>query len=168
MKTKLAALLIATASVAHANLIDLTPGGFSAQPPFPPVYQYWLTHTWQHDAFALPNDLFTVTGIGQPQGTLSWDLTGTGYRFHWLFVIDGNNPSDIDMYRVSSDMVLAGQGAITVNGLDNIFGFSAYGMLPGQVPDGGSTLLLSALGLALLGVINSNWYDKTTRPYMGR
>ncbi len=29
MKTKLAALLIATASVAHANLIDLTPGGFN-------------------------------------------------------------------------------------------------------------------------------------------
>jgi hypothetical protein len=151
MKTTLAALLIATTSVAHANLIDLTPGGFPADNP-PPVYVDWLLHTWQHTAFALPTNLYSVTGIGTPDGTISWDLTGTGYTAHWLFVIDGNNPSDVNMYRISSDSILIGGGPITVNGLDNILGAFVYGTLPGQVPDNGSTLVSFLLALGLIGV----------------
>ncbi len=155
MNKTLASILIATAlgSVAHADLIDLTPGGFQPINP-PPVYVDWLIHDWGHSAFPLPDSLFTVTGISQPNGTISWNLDGTGYRFNWLFVID--TAGAMDMYRVSGDQILLGEGVITVNGIDNITAISAYGMLPGQVPDSGGTLFLSAIGLALL-IVTIKW-----------
>lgn len=150
-KTLLIIALTISALTAQASLIDLTPGGFQAGNP-PPVYVNWLVHNWQHSAFALPESLFTVNGAGDPSGTISWDLTGTGYTFHWLFVIDANDPTTVNMYQVRSGQIISGDGEITIDGLSDIYAVYAYGTLPEQVPDGGSTAWFSAAGLVILGL----------------
>lgn len=138
---------------ARANLIDVTPGGFQADNP-PQVYLDWIVHTWEVTAFPVPTSLFTVSGIGNPSATVSWDMGNTGYTFHWLFVIDSSNPTDMNMYHVSRDSVLAGEGAITINGIDDIFAITPYGRLPGEpIPETGSALLLFAIGLVALKIL---------------
>src|SRR6266478_5901525 len=119
MKTKLAILLIAMASVAHANLIDLTPGGFLSQGVPPPVVLDFLQRvnnttfaiadatinggnvTWI-SGFPLGADNMTVI----PNGTdalLSWSLTDTGgYSLHFLWVLGS---ARINLYRVSPDSI---------------------------------------------------------------
>src|SRR6266403_809139 len=163
MKTKLAALLIATASVAHANLIDLTPGGFSLL-NLPPVVVQWEQYIQQHGIFPIAhaditgNTVTWVPGLlGPPNfnvdpmtqnAGVTWNLTNvSGGQFLYVFV--GNSNPNIELahlYQVSADEIINGSGTVTIDGATTIAALNFFGRI--DVPDSGSTALLSALGLA--------------------
>ena len=172
MKTKLAALLIATASVAHANLIDLTPGGFNVDNAPPEFYQFlqqWNQHHFDFFDSATPNGWASQYGIlnggtyfftdliGHPgQSTnVSWNFsTLPGWSMSRLLLEgraqDGTAWDNIyavpNNYREFDSL----ETALIHDGVD-IFQISFFGRWPGSpVPDSGSTALLSALGLAAL------------------
>jgi hypothetical protein len=160
MKTKIITLLIATASVAHANLIDLTPGGFDPNNP-PQVYIDWVNNNYNQNAFGIAYEnlngwvpgflqppLFTSTSLGDSTATLSWNLIGTPYSFGWLFV--GGPNGLVNMYQVSLDQMLNGNAIITINGEFSISQLGIYGPVAIPTPDNGSTFLLLGFGLAAL------------------
>jgi hypothetical protein len=172
MKTKLATLLIATASVAHANLIDLTPGGFQPfyNPP-PAFYQFfheWNVHHfdyfdsattdgWGHNGILNGGTYFLTDLIGHPEQStnVSWDFsTLPGWSMSRILLegraADGTSWDNI--YAVPHNLreFDALETVLIADGVD-IYQISFFGRWPGSpVPDSGSTLLLSALGLAAL------------------
>jgi hypothetical protein len=175
MKTKyILTLLIATASIAHANLIDLTPGGFDVNNA-PPAFFEFISEEVQHqfDFFdsATPNGWVSLYGIlnggtyfntdliGNPgQSTsVSWDFsTLPGWSMSRL-LLEGRAQDGTawdNLYAVPNSFrnFDALETVLIHDGVD-ISSISFFGRWPGSpVPDNGSTLLLSALGLAGLFV----------------
>jgi hypothetical protein len=118
------------------------------------------------DPNLVPGGSFTVTGIGETEGTVSWDLTGTGYQLSAVLVKGGQN---YNVYTVSSDQLLMNLGdpeiilgpLIVANGPEgrrheishvSFFGIPGNGEPPTGVPDGGSTLLLLGSAVTFLGL----------------
>lgn len=166
MKTKLLIAIIAlcvTAS-AHANLIDLTPGGFDLTQPFPVVVANFFRnygHGMQNIAGALVVNgqpewsPFTLFGDDQfdltlnPEGTgadVGWDLSGTGYHLRFVFV----ESSDLlaHLYAVRGGELLTGDGFIEIDGMTPILAATFAG--GNMTPEGGSTLVLMGLGFVAL------------------
>jgi hypothetical protein len=159
-KSTIALLLIALAGNARATLIDLTPGGFSPLNP-PQVYIDWVNNNFGHNAFGIAYEtpsgwvpgflgppLFTSTSLGGSTAALSWNLTGTPYSMGWVFV--GGPDGIVNMYQVSLDQMLSGEGLITINGIYNITGIGIYGPVRISTPDGGTTLVLFGLAVACI------------------
>jgi hypothetical protein len=92
MKTTIAAILIATASVVHANLIDLTPLGFDPAHGLPPAYfelgKELFFDQAAHGVFNLPEGKQYLNGWVSRYGVLN----GGQYFFTNLFAI-GNSPN---------------------------------------------------------------------------
>jgi hypothetical protein len=177
MKTTIAAILIATASVAHANLIDLTPGGFNADNAPPAFYQFiaqWSSHQIDFFDEATPDGWVSLYGIlnggtyfntdlignpGQSAG-VSWDFSSLpGWSMSRMLIFgraaDGT-PWD-NLYAVPhSFLKIDALETVWLHEGVDISSISFFGRWPGSpAPDGGSTLLLAALGLALLAALKT-------------
>jgi VPDSG-CTERM motif len=94
----------------------------------------------------------TVTEVGSNTWDISWNLTGSGFTLDGVLIKDGNVQGKGMLYRfygVSADEALVGSGTVTfdnpVRGISHITFFGSPG--GGQVPDGGTTVML--LGAAL-------------------
>jgi hypothetical protein len=175
MKT-IIALLIATAITAQADLIDLTPGGFSAANELPPALEMLFTQTFfdeaGHGTFYLPDgptyfdgwisrygrlnggryfftDLF---GRDTPTASVFWNMPGAPDHFGMTMldvvgVLDGVIWDNI-YYVPPSDRFIIPATLVNVHPGTNILGISFYG-----APDSGSTIVLFGLTLLLtLGV----------------
>src|SRR6266700_6547320 len=170
MKTKLVAILIATASIAHASLIDLTPGGFDVYNAPPEFYHFigeWGEHHFDFFDEATPNGwvslygilnggtYFNTTLIGNPgQSTdISWDFSMLpGWSMSRILLegqtADGTPWDNIYAVPHNFQEFDAFETVLVHQGVD-IQSISFFGRWPGSpVPDNGGTILLSALGLA--------------------
>jgi hypothetical protein len=99
---------------------------------------------------------------------LSWNLTNvSGASF--LYVIVGNtNPSELaNLYQVSLDEIINGNGTVTINGLTTITELNFFGITP--VPDEANTgaLLLLAVSAALLTYIKHNSVEMPEVDHIG-
>jgi hypothetical protein len=101
---------------------------------------------------------FNVSIIdGGVNGEISWDLSTAGFQLSYVFLKDGRGaktgPYLYHLYGVTPDEVFNsnGQQFVTINGIRDITYIAFFGM-PGspQVPEGGLTLVLFALGLGAL------------------
>jgi hypothetical protein len=152
MRTKLTIIAaLALAQIAHASLIELTPGGYTGSKP--PIVQEWFQNHYNKDAFAIGGNSLefgiwgmgqyvTVTGLGTPTLTLSWDLTGTGYFvFDYIFVRDypGLHAS---LYAVKWDPRMVREGTVVIDGVLPITAIDFFGLPFGEVADSGASLSL--------------------------
>jgi hypothetical protein len=170
------------AITAHANLIDLTPGGFNAVNGLPPAFHRLQTQLFFDEAafgtFDLPNgpvfidgwvSQFGVLNGGQffftnlfavsptPTASISWNFNGAPSG-DWLSTIDvfTETPSgtvDENIYAVPWGQRFDGVGTVTIDGTSQINGISFYGLNPATVPDGGVSLSLFSLSLLALGYL---------------
>jgi hypothetical protein len=177
MKTKIAAILIATASVSHANLIDLTPGGFNVDNAPPAFYQFidqWTQHQFEFFDEATPDGWVSLYGIlnggtyfntdlightGQ-SASVSWDFsTLPGWSMSRMLIFgraaDGTAWDNIYAVPYSFREFDALETVWLHDGVD-ISSIAFFGRWPGSpVMDSGSTLCLSALGLTLLAALKT-------------
>jgi hypothetical protein len=144
MTNKIAVLLIALAATVHAEVVDLTPGGFNPGNP-PQVYTDWLNEHFQHDAIHLANDysqtgwdttlignrFFSATPLGNATVMLSYNVARARFVVAWIF-ISGTAPGDIgwlNMYEVTGNPdALHGDFVLTVNNDYPITAISVYGL----------------------------------------
>jgi len=165
----LAAIFVLLSPVlAHAHLIDLTPGGFNTDNGFPPQFIQFLKMEVRH-AFtffdeATPNcwvsrygilpggTYFSTDLIGQhtPTANVSWNFSALpGWSMSRLLVFgrDENGKAWDNLYGVATGFKLSDSGdVVTLHGDEEIFSIAFYGRTPrSPVPDSGSTLLLFAL-----------------------
>ena len=166
MKTKLIIVaLLSTASLAHATLIDLTPGGFSLL-NLPPVVVQWEQYIQQQGIFVIahadvsgntvtwfpgllgpPN--FNVDPMTENAG-LTWNLTNiSGGQFLYLIVANSNPNIELaNLYQVSTDEIINGNGFVTIDGATTIAALNFFGRV--NLPDEANTGALFALALAAL------------------
>ena len=168
MKTKITAILIATASLAHANLIDLTPGGFSFSNE-PPAYVEFVQLVLRQGTILIaganisgnqvdwsPYTLFGPANFGiSPNGAsanTTWNLTDTEGYFMQYILVDGiGTPDQITehLYGVTGGTFkFDGEALVIIDGQLAISSISFFGS--NLVPDGGWTLALFAIALSIL------------------
>jgi hypothetical protein len=134
-----------------------THGGGSYQPTFLPGTSQFL--------FKMNNDgttegafgqYFTVNMVSGNTWDISWNLTGSGFTLDGALIKDGNVQGTGMLYRfygVSADETTIGSGTVTFNDpVRNISHISFFGSPGGQVPDGGTTVMLLGAALSTLGV----------------
>jgi len=135
------AAIVLSATLARANLIDLTPGGFdlanivNGQPVWSPF-----------TPFGPPNFGLTLN----PSGTganVGWNLFGTGFR--GLFVFVESSRLIANLYAIPGRFQFNGDGFVEIDGTIPILGVTFAGK--SAVPDGGSTLMM--LGIAVGTVV---------------
>jgi len=162
MKAKLPILILLACAVGvNADIIDLTPGGFSILNP-PQVYVDWeadffaglyhglafLTSTgWRSDFLGEP--LFHATPVGATDITISWDLTGTRFAVEYLFTGTGPN-FWVNMYQITGSDRIVGSGLFTIDGNFPITASGIYGTGIIHTPDAGNTLVMLFIALVLL------------------
>jgi hypothetical protein len=99
---------------------------------------------------------FTVNMVSGNTWQVSWNLTGSGFTLDGALIKDGNVQGKGQLYRfygVSADEKLVGSGTVTFdNPVKNISHISFFGSPGGQVPDGGTTVMLLGAALSTLGV----------------
>ena len=140
-----------------------THGGGSYQPTFLPATSQYLgkfdrnadnSNHVSNGAINIAN-FVTVTFNGNV-ATISWNLTGSGFTLDGLLLKDGNSGAQGMLYRfygVSADEALIGSGTVTFNDpVKNISHITFFGSPGGQVPDGGTTVMLLGAALSTLGV----------------
>jgi hypothetical protein len=130
MKTRIVILVLAFTCSARATLIDVTPGGFSLLNP-PQVYIDWVNGVYGPQ-FGIAYD--TQSGWDPiPLGTAILQLNSIGrYHGYTLLEPDWNaihhcirvcwqGPNGwINMYQVSADQIISGEGPITINGQQSV------------------------------------------------
>jgi hypothetical protein len=167
MKTKLAILtLLATSTLAHATLIDLTPGGFSINNP-PPIVQDFLVQ-WVHQettiiAGANINGTqvtwspFTTFGPGNfsilmsdPTSALvGWNLTNTNGYYQQYVLFEGTAGQD-NLYRVGgASRFLDSNEFVTIDGQTAFIAIIFFGS--DHVPDALDSLV--AFAIAVVGLL---------------
>jgi hypothetical protein len=157
MKTTLAAILIATASVAHANLVDITPLGFNPDRGLPQIFnalgKQLYFDTAAHGCFAPPREcyngwmnqygvldggiyfftnLFDISPT--PSALIWWNFNNSppGYRLTYILV-SGRKPDQsvwMHLYGVrrSEQLISPGNQLVTLDGMTVITGISFYGL----------------------------------------
>ena len=99
---------------------------------------------------------FTVNMVSGNTWNISWNLTGSGFTLDGALIKDGNVQGSGMLYRfygVSADETLIGSGTVTFdNPVRNISHISFFGSPGGQVPDGGTTVMLLGAALGSLGM----------------
>jgi hypothetical protein len=179
MKTKLAILaLCVSALTAHANLIDLTPGGFNVDNAPPAFFQFlneWNIHEFDFfdearviapyhgwvSQYGILNggtyfntDLFSLDPT--PTANVSWNFTTLpGYSMSVLLLF-GRAPDGTDwnnLYSVPFGYRFTDSDFVTLNGIVDIQSISFFGRWPGSpVPENGWTFWLFLSALALIGL----------------
>ncbi len=165
---------------AHANLIDLTPGGFNIADGIPPAFRRLITQTFfdegAHGYFQTPNgteyfnswvsrygalnggtyfftDLFDLGDT--PTASVSWNFGGAPNGC-WLSTIDvfGTRPDGTaseNIYRVPYGERFTGLGdLVTLDGSTTIMGISFYGLDPTTVPEEAHTGALLLLAVSAI------------------
>jgi VPDSG-CTERM motif len=98
---------------------------------------------------------FTVTMTTGNSWDISWDLTGSGFTLDGVLIKDGKIPHTNNMlyrfYGVSADETLMGSGTVMFDG-KNVSHVEFFGSPGGQVPDGGTTVMLLGTALGSLGM----------------
>ena len=171
MNMKKTAVVIATivlsTTLAHANLIDLTPGGFDLRQPFPTVVANFFARyrPGGMENIAGTNIIngqviwspFTVFGGDRFDITLNptatgadvdWDLTGTGY--HLQFVIAESSALIAHLYAVRGMEEYVGDGFVEIDGAIPFVGITFAGR--NTIPDTGSTLAMLSIAIGILGL----------------
>ena len=106
---------------------------------------------------AIPNfqNFVTINQVSGNTWDISWNLTGTGFQLDGVLIKDGNVQGKGMLYRfygVSADETVVGSGTVTFdNPVKNISHITFFGSPGGQVPDGGTTLMLLGTALGFLG-----------------
>jgi hypothetical protein len=99
---------------------------------------------------------FTVTMTTGNTWNISWNLTGSGMTLDGLLIKDGQVQPLGMLYRfygVSADETLVGSGTVTFDHpVKNISHIIFFGSPGGQVPDGGTTVMLLGTALGSLGM----------------
>ena len=134
-----------------------THGGGSYQPTFLPGTSQFLFKQ-NNDGSTEGNfgQFFTVNQVSGNAWDISWNLTGSGFTLDGMLIKDGNVQGGGMLYRfygVSADETLVGSGTVTFdNPVRNISHISFFGSPGGQVPDGGTTVMLLGAALGSLGM----------------
>jgi hypothetical protein len=163
------AAIVLSETLARANLIDLTPGGFDLTKPLPTVVQDFFGRygikdgTMQNLAGAnivngqpvwspftlFNNDHFGLTLNADGTGAeVNWNLIGTG--FHSLFVFVESSALIANLYLVPGQEQFVGDGFVEVNGTIPIAATTFTGT--DHVPDTGSTLAMLSIAIGILGL----------------
>jgi hypothetical protein len=161
MKPKLITLIIlATISIARANLIDLTPGGFNYANIPPVVDNFFRDYGLGLHNIAGANiinnqpvwspftifgdDHFDITMNAQGTGAnVGWDLSTT--PIHLRFILIEGQDLFAHLYAPVGKELFVGDGPITIDGNHSILGITFAGS--NTIPDNGSTLALMASSL---------------------
>ena len=165
MRTAIAALLLATATLAHADQIglkDLTPGGFNYRDPWPKnvahffgQYQFGLRNLaganivdgqviWSPFTI-FGDDHFDIT-LGLDSAMVDWNLDGTGFNLRFVLVEDQD--FNAHLYRTELFEQFLGDGDVSFDGfIPQGIIFAGY---RGRVPDGGSTIMLMGIGVLII------------------
>jgi len=105
---------------------------------------------------------FTITMTTGNSWNISWNLTGSGYILESVLIKNGSpgNTHGLQLYGlygVTANQTLIGSGTVTFDGSvhnKNISFVEFFGELgDGQVPDGGTTVMLLGAGLSGLGLV---------------
>jgi hypothetical protein len=147
LKLTLVTILLGCVSSVHAHLIDLTPGGFNWNNP-PQIVTDWYQNV-RPGLYLFPDSFFTITGLGTPTVTFSWDFRGTPGIFQWL-IVDSDSAIFGNFYKVSLSQSKTGEASVTINGELPIERIVPFGHDPFRTPETGTTILLFGL---VLGVI---------------
>jgi hypothetical protein len=101
----------------------------------------------------------TVTQTTTTTWTISWNLAGSGFTLDGVLIKDGTSgvhgQSIYEFFAVSADEKVSGSGTVAFDGQftgKNISHISFFGSPGGQVPDGGTTVMLLGAALSTLGV----------------
>src|SRR6266516_3477987 len=170
------ALLI---SAAHANLIDLTPGGFNIDNGLPPAFHRLQTQIffdtrahgvvgpppryyngWVSQYGALNGGTYFFTNLftlgDTPGASISWNFNGAPNGY-WLSTIDvfgrrADGTAWESIYGVPwSDRFLSlSDQLVTLDGFTTIMGISFYGLNPETVPDKVNTGALLLLAVSAI------------------
>jgi hypothetical protein len=166
MKIKLIISALALANSAHATLIDLTPGGFNINQPWPqPVLQFF-NHIGRNGFQCLAganidggqvvwspftifgSDNFGIVLQDPPNAQVSWNLTNTGGYFLQYVLLEGANGID-NLYGLRGPgLQFEGGGPVTIDGLTAIQSIIFAGT--NIVADSGASLSLFVCAAAVL------------------
>ena len=99
----------------------------------------------------------TVTFTTGETWHVEWNLTGSGFTMDGMLIKDGRIQGTGGMvyrfYGVSGDETVIGSGDVTLHDVGrNIYHISFFGSPSGQVPDGGTTVMLLGAALGSLGM----------------
>jgi VPDSG-CTERM motif len=136
-----------------------THGGGSYQPTFlPATSQFLFKQNSDGSAEGSFGQYFTVNWAPESNSwDISWNLTGSGFTLDGILIKDGSVQGKGHLYRfygVSADETLIGEGTVTFdNPVKNISHISFFGSPGGQVPDGGTTVMLLGAALGALGMV---------------
>jgi hypothetical protein len=138
-----------------------THGGGSYQPTFLPATSQFLGKfnsggPIENGAINI-STYVTVNMVSGNSWDISWNLTGSGFTLDGVLIKDGNVQGSGMLYRfygVSADETLVGSGTVTFdNPVKNISHITFFGSPGGgQVPDGGTTVMLLGAALGSLGM----------------
>ena len=167
MKTKLAILaLCVSALTVQADLIDLTPGGFSWNNQ-PAVFTNWLYNIQSVSSFLIaganvsgntatwsPFCLFGPPNFGatvqQPNANVEWHLANTGGYFLQYVFVGGVGEINDNLYVVRNGTKFDGSDFVTIDGSHSINEIVFYGtnIVPDEANAG--ALFVLAIGALLL------------------
>jgi hypothetical protein len=137
-----------------------THGGGSYQPTFLPGTSQFLgkfnnDNTIENGAINI-STYVTITVVSGNTWDVSWNLTGSGFTLDGMLLKDGVSSPHHQLYRfygVSADESLVGSGTATFDDpVKNISHLTFFGSPGGQVPDGGTTVMLLGAALGALGM----------------
>jgi protein with PEP-CTERM/exosortase system signal len=99
----------------------------------------------------------TVTALSGNTWQISWNLTGSGFTLDGVLIKTGNVKPFGHGYKffgVSADETLIGSGTVASfkNPVKDISHITFFGSPGGQVPDGGTTVMLLGAALGALGM----------------
>jgi hypothetical protein len=134
-----------------------TNGGGSYQPTFlPGTSQFLFKQNNDGTTDGAFGQYFTINMVSGNAWEISWNLTGSGFTLDGVLIKDGVDRPGNHLYRfygVSADEALIGSGTVTFdNPVKNISHISFFGSPGGQVPDGGTTVMLLGAALGSLGM----------------
>lgn len=165
-------ILIATTTLAHANLIDR--GTFDLTQPFPQVLVDFFAGYGGHQQniagvnlingqlkwspFTIFNtDHFSLT----LDGSTSWNLSGTGWRLAWVFVEGFNNGTPFaELFSVRGKELFEGNGDVFIDN-GNIPWLAVTFVGRTGVPDTGSTLVMLS-GAVVIVILLSRMLSSNT------
>jgi hypothetical protein len=138
-----------------------TNGGGSYQPTFLPATSQYLgkfnnNGSIENGAINI-STYVTVNMVSGNTWEISWNLTGSGFTLDGVLIKDGSTGHGGDQlyrfYGVSADETLIGSGTVTFDDpVKNISHITFFGSPGGQVPDGGTTVMLLGAALGALGM----------------
>jgi hypothetical protein len=168
---RLIAILTLVPSIAFGSLIDLTPGGFNVNDPFPEAFTKFIvtvnagprTIMFFDSFYTSPTNGFPTGWVSQygalhggdfihidltgpvPVTTFAWDFGDSGF---YLTNVLTEGDAWAHLYGIGAGTRFTGEGTITLNGIIDINSIAFYGKNINQgVPDTGTTLGLFVIGL---------------------